>query len=213
MQHIIKLAMVLLAVVATYFVGQFTALVAPWYIAVGAAGSLVATYIGLAFASIPTEQRQRANRVAVAAMLIEAAYGTLYVLHVQNPGLFEPPLPLLASVPLALLHGSPFTVLLYFVSLFIVHERVEAVPVAPDATALLITVLERLTLPAPALPRQEQYPLPEEVDEGVLPTTGGPEPLRCRRCGATAAEDGTPFTSIGQLGLHARRECPSRSKG
>lgn len=96
------------------------------------------------------------------------------------------------------------------------QQRIEAVSAAPDPTTLLITVLERLALPAPVLPRQEHYPLPERIEEGIQPTTdgtGGAEPLRCKHCGATAAEDGTPFTTIGQLGLHTRRDCPSRSKG
>ena len=79
MHHLIKVALVALATVAAYFVYGFTAAVAPWPVAVASAGSLVGTYLGLAFADIPARQRERASRVALGAMLIEACYGTLYV--------------------------------------------------------------------------------------------------------------------------------------
>lgn len=134
MKHIIKLAMVALAVVATYYVAMFTAQVAPLWVAVAASGSLVCSYVGLAFADIPQAQQRQARAVAVAAMVIEALYGFLYVLHVQSPAVFAAPLPLWLSVPLAALHGAPFTVLLYFVSLFIVHGNQSAPSVTATAT-------------------------------------------------------------------------------
>ncbi|MEI6181466.1 MAG: hypothetical protein WCP31_11975 [Chloroflexales bacterium] len=76
MHHVIKVALVLLASVAAFLVYGFTALIAPWPVAVFAAGSLVSTYIGLAFADISAGQQRNAVRVAVAAMVIEALYGT-----------------------------------------------------------------------------------------------------------------------------------------
>lgn len=60
MRHIIKLALILLAAVASYYVYRFTALVADEFIAYGAACSLVCTYVGLAWARIPESQRIRA---------------------------------------------------------------------------------------------------------------------------------------------------------
>lgn len=123
MKHLIKVALIFLAAVAASYVYGFTALIAPWYVAAGAAGSLVGTYIGLAFADIPPEQRSKAMSVAWAAMVIEALYGVLYVLSVQSPEVFQAPLSLWLSVPLAILHGAAFSVMAFFVSLFVVHER------------------------------------------------------------------------------------------
>jgi hypothetical protein len=123
MKHLIKVALVFLAAVAASYVYGFTSLVAPWYVALGAAGSLVGTYVGLAFADIPHEQRGKAMAVAWAAMVVEALYGVLYVLSVQSPEVFRAPLPLWLSVPLAILHGAAFSVMAFFVSMFVVHER------------------------------------------------------------------------------------------
>ena len=111
MHHLIKVALVALATVAAYFVYGFTAAVAPWPVAVASAGSLVGTYLGLAFADIPARQRDRANRVALGAMLIEACYGTLYVLNLQAPAWFVAP-PWFVAVPLAVLHGASFSIIL-----------------------------------------------------------------------------------------------------
>lgn len=122
MRHLIKVALTLLACVASFYVYGFTALVAPWYVALGAASSLVGTYIGLAFADIPPEQRGKAMGVATAAMIIEALYGVLYVLSVQSPEVFRAPLSLWLSVPLAFLHGAAFSVMAFCVSVFVVHE-------------------------------------------------------------------------------------------
>ena len=122
MKHIIKFALILLAGVAATFVFGFVSLVAHWAVALIAAGSLVGTYIGLAFADIPDHQRGRAQHVAVGAMLIEAVYGTLYVMHIQDAALFAAPMPLVLNVPLAILHGAAFSVLAFCVSMFVVNE-------------------------------------------------------------------------------------------
>lgn len=174
MRHLIKIALFLLAGVAAFFVYGFTSQVAPVLVAVLAAGSLVGTYIGLAFAEIPGGQRDRARHVAIAAMVIEALYGWLYVLSLQYPAFFATP-PVIAAILLAALHGASFSVLAYFVSLFVVHEERGAVAASPEQQ--LVTVLEvlasnaeqqgmilkQLAAPAPALPRQETYPDPVAV--------------------------------------------------
>lgn len=123
MKHLIKIALVLLAGVAAYYVYGFTRLVADEWVAIGAAGSLVGTYIGLAFADIPLSQRSRARVVAQGAMAIEAIYGTLYVFQRQSPEVFASPLDVRLSFALAVLHGAAFSILAYFVSIFIVHEQ------------------------------------------------------------------------------------------
>lgn len=128
MRHLIKIAMVVLAIVATYYVYAFTAHVAPMAVAIASASSLVLVYVGLAFARIGDDQRPAATAVGVTAMLIEAVYGVLYVLSVQSPEIFAAPLPLWLSIVLAVLHGAPFTILLYFVAHFVVSEQREATP-------------------------------------------------------------------------------------
>lgn len=139
MKHLIKLALFCLAAVAAYLVYGFTSLVAPWYVALGAAGSLVGTYIGIAFADVPPPQRPRAILVARGAMAVEAVYGFLFMLSVQSPEVFRAPLSLYLSVPLSILHGAAFSVLAYFVSLFVVHEAHGGAtyePPAPQDTAI-----------------------------------------------------------------------------
>ena len=204
MKHLIKLALVSLATVAAYFVFGFTSSVAPLPVAVAAAGSLVGTYIGLAFATIPDRQRARAGRVALGAMLIEAAYGSLYVLALQYPDFFAAP-PWFVAVPVAILHGAAFSVLAYFVSLFVVHEAESAQEPAHaahgdalDAVRLLVQELRSVpALPAP----QEQFARPMVVPPPppVVPVVPPPvvvhmaattpqtaDPWRCPACGATA---------------------------
>ena len=183
MRHLIKLALMLLAAVAATFVYGFVALVAHWGVALLAAGSLVGTYIGLAWAEIPQAQQRRAQHVAIGAMLVEAAYGTLYVMHVQDPALFVPPLPLAINAPLALLHGAAFSVLAYFVSVFVVHERSTAqtptsVPIVQIDMQPLVQILEDLradvqALPAPSvqLARVDVLPEPVVVHADVQPST------------------------------------------
>lgn len=143
MRHIIKLALACLAAVAAYFVYSFTAQVADWRIALFAAGSLVGSYVGLAFATIPDSQRARAVRVAQAAMIVEALYGFLYVLSIQSPVLFAAPLSPWLSVPLAALHGSAFSILAYFVSLFVVHER-GGVPQVDQPPAYMVQIADHM---------------------------------------------------------------------
>jgi hypothetical protein len=185
MKHLIKVALIALATVAAYFVYGFTSQVAPWPVAVAAAGSLVGTYIGLAFAAIPERQRGRAGLVAKGAMLIEAAYGSLYVLALQYPAFFAAP-PWFVAVPIAVLHGAAFSVLAYFVSLFVVHEAAQepAQPAQPDAAQLITLLVERLSA-APQLPvPQESYARPEaQRTQPVVVASDAPGAAGCPECG------------------------------
>lgn len=180
MKHLIKMALFFLAGVAAYLVYGFTSLVAPWYVALGAAGSLVGTYVGLAFADVPPAQRPRAIMVARGAMVVEAVYGFLFILSLQSPDVFHAPLDLWLSVPLAALHGSAFSVLAYFVSLFVVHEAhggAQAAPVAPQEVAIVEAlgavvevsraVLARLDEPR-AIPAPEPRQLAPADDADVV---------------------------------------------
>jgi len=188
MRHIIKVALVLLAGVAAYFVYGFTAQVAPLPVAVLAAGSLVGTYLGLAFADIPDGQQRNAVRVAWAAMGVEAIYGTLFVLSLQYPAFFHAP-PVWAAVPLAALHGGAFSVLAFFVSLFIFHaQRDGAVVVSPEerVAVILAEALRPMLATPPALMEpQATYPraLPvAEPEETAQPMATLPS--ECPVCAA-----------------------------
>lgn len=197
MKRLIHGAMVALAVVATYYVYEFTQLVAPQWVAIAAAGSLVLTYVGLAYADLPPERQHQAQYVAVAAMAIEAAYGFLFVLHQQSPQLFQPPLALTLSIILALLHGAPFTVLLYFVALLVVH-RPEAQEAQQDTHAALIELVAVLRQQQPALPPpQVSYPRPEIASTSSF--TDAPYGS-CAICG-------TAWRSPGHKGSVARHGC------
>lgn len=168
MRHLIKIALFLLAAVAAYYVYGFTSLVASPLFAFGAAGSLVGTYIGLAFAEIPHGQRLSAQRVAVGAMVIEALYGVLYVLSVQSPEVFAAPLSLWLSIPLAILHGAAFSILAFFVSIFVVHERGVTTELSPaeQRDQAIVIALDRLVekLDRPMLPSSEPLQLTDEQE-------------------------------------------------
>lgn len=205
-RHLIKIALVCLASVAAYLVYGFTALVAPWYVALGAAGSLVGTYIGLAFADVPSAQRARAIMVARGAMVVEAVYGFLFVLSVQSPEVFRAPLSLYLSVPLSILHGAAFSVLAYFVSLFVVHEAHGAIEDAPadpqrvaivDALGAVVDVsraiLDRLDQPraiaAPEL--RPDVPLLAQDEDATIDINGKALSLR-----QLADMTGMPLTTL-----------------
>jgi hypothetical protein len=192
MRHAIKVALFMLAGVAAFLVYGFTDQVAPMGIAILSAGSLVLTYIGLAFAEIPQRQQHNARRVAWAAMIVEALYGTLYVLSHYYPAFFAAP-PWYAAIPLAALHGASFSTLAFFVSLFIFHERQRAMPAhAPadpeDTVKLLVDALKQIG----SVPPQPVYPRPELVDTGAL--QAAPKATRatriyaCPSCGHTLTQ-------------------------
>lgn len=189
MRHLIKLALFLLAAVAAYFVYGFTAQVAPVPVAVLAAGSLVGTYIGLAFADIPRGQRRRAQTVAQVAMGIEAAYGALYVLSLQYPAFFERP-PVVFAVLFALLHGAAFSILAYFVSMFVVHDRAEDDGGTPEqrVAAQVADALRPLLAP----PAQPTYPRPALVDDAATQALVVPQKAArlyaCPSCGQSLSQ-------------------------
>jgi hypothetical protein len=192
MKHLIKLALVLLAGTAAYFVFEFVNQVAAFGVALFASGSLVATYVGLAFAPIPQAQRRRATLVAQVAMGIEAAYGFLYVLSLQSPDVFARPLNIWLSVPLALLHGGAFSVLAYFVSLFVVHGQDEmaqsgALTIAEQRDLVIVEALEKLTA------RLEAPAAPQLTDDGAERITVDGKSISLRQL---SRQLGTPLTTL-----------------
>lgn len=196
MKHLIKLALVLLAGTAAYFVYEFVSQVAAFGVALFASGSLVGTYIGLAFADIPVAQRPRAVWVARIAMGIEAAYGFLYVFSLQSPEVFQRPLSLWLSVPLAALHGASFSVLAYFVSLFVVHEQNSVAQggtptAAEQRDRAIIGALEAVVarIDAPSVP----LAAPQLTDSGAERLTVDGEEISLREL---SRRIGTPLTTL-----------------
>ena len=213
MRHLIKIALVLLAAVAAWLVFGFGTAVLPLPVASLSAGSLVATYIGLAFADIPQAQQARAQRVAWAAMVVEALYGTLYVLSLQYPAFFAAP-PVWAAVPLAGLHGASFSVLAFFVSLFVFHaQRGDGTLVSPEErVALILAEALRPVLVAPAAPAlmepQASYPRAEPVPapEAAQPVPTLPD--ACPACGKAPTQ--MQRRTAAQHGGWCCKECGKR---
>lgn len=196
MNNLIKLAMVLLATVAVYFVYSFTVMVAPNWVAWVAAGSLVSTYVGIAYADIPREQRKRAMYIGVAAMAIEATYGVLYMLSVQRPELFADP-NITGDIVLAVLHGAPFTLLLFFVMLFVVHQQQEE----QQQVDPMVEVIGEFTKAMQAMSEQRRHALPAANIEEKLPFV-------CKTCGER-------FATANQVQAHYKASpgCKARQNG
>jgi hypothetical protein len=131
-RSIIQFAMVLLAIVAMFLVYDFSLHIYPWWVALLSAGSLVGVYIGLGWAPIPQERHKLAIGISGLAMGIEMVYGTLAGLARLSPEWFAMPLPAWAIIALALLHGAPFTVLLFFVSMLVLHGNRDTTQVVND---------------------------------------------------------------------------------
>jgi hypothetical protein len=142
-QFIIRSAMVLLAVVAMFLVYDFSLHIFPWWVALLSAGSLVGVYIGLGWAPIPQERHKLAIGISALAMGIEMAYGTLAGLARLSPDWFAMPLPAWAIIALALLHGAPFTVLLFFVSMLVLHSNRDTTQVVNDPYIIVRDIAEQ----------------------------------------------------------------------
>jgi hypothetical protein len=122
MRHIIKLSLVLLAVVTTFFVYDTMLMVAPWWVAVASSISLASVYVGLAFTPIPPHQRGTAVTIAGSALAIEASMGIVHALRIMAPSLFID-MPMWAIIGMSVLFGVPFSALLFAVAHFVVHQH------------------------------------------------------------------------------------------
>jgi hypothetical protein len=142
-QFIIRSAMVLLAVVAMFLVYDFSLHIFPWWVALLSAGSLVGVYIGLGWAPIPQDRHKLAIGISALAMGIEMVYGTLAGLARLSPDWFAMPLPTWAIIALALLHGAPFTVLLFFVSMLVLHSNRDTTQVVNDPYIIVRDIAEQ----------------------------------------------------------------------
>jgi predicted RNA-binding Zn-ribbon protein involved in translation (DUF1610 family) len=122
MRHIIKLSLVLLAVVTTFFVYDTMLMVSPWWVAVASSISLASVYVGLAFTPIPHHQRGTAVTIAGSALGIEASMGIVHALRIMAPSLFVD-MPMWAIIGMSVLFGVPFSALLFAVAHFVVHQH------------------------------------------------------------------------------------------
>lgn len=122
MKHIIKISMVLLAVVSTYFVYDTMQIVAPMWVAIASSVSLASVYVGLAFAEVPRHQAPTAMTIAGSALGIEASMGIVHTLRTMAPQLFVD-MPMWSIVAMSVLFGVPFSALLFAVAHFVVHQN------------------------------------------------------------------------------------------
>lgn len=120
---LIRISMLSLAGVAVYYVYSFISMTAPWPVAVFASVSLMLTYLSLSYTHMDSKRKIYAIYISSFAMSIEVVYGILWNLSIQEPSLFTTEMiPLWWKISLAVLHGMPFSVLLFLVAIFCVSH-------------------------------------------------------------------------------------------
>lgn len=110
----------MLALAAAYGVYEFQREFVPSLVALISAAAFELTYLALAF--VETQDRRRAQAVAVAAVVVSVLYNSLSALFHKAPGLLDAP-DLWAVVALAVLHGAPLAVIAYNLSVLLMHEH------------------------------------------------------------------------------------------
>lgn len=117
----LKVSMVFLAVVTTYFVFDTMQMVAPTWVSVASSLALSMVYVGLAYAKISPQQRTSAMIIAGSALAIEASMGVIHTLRILAPDIFTDMDGRFIGF-LAFLFGVPFSALLFSIAHFVVHE-------------------------------------------------------------------------------------------
>jgi hypothetical protein len=181
-RSIIQFAMVLLAIVAMFLVYDFSLHIYPWWVALLSAGSLVGVYIGLGWAPIPQERHRLAIGISALAMGIEMVYGTLAGLARLSPDWFAMPLPAWAIIALALLHGAPFTILLFFVSMLVLHGNRDTTQVVDNPYVIVRDMSDQqreMSLQMEAMSKQiERLSTPALTDDAPHMDTATDDPER-----------------------------------
>jgi hypothetical protein len=178
-RSIIQFAMVLLAIVAMFLVYDFSLHIYPWWVALLSAGSLVGVYIGLGWAPIPQERHRLAIGISALAMGIEMVYGTLAGLARLSPEWFAMPLPAWAIIALALLHGAPFTVLLFFVSMLVLHGNRDTTQVVNDPYIIIAEQQQQMARQMEAMSNHiERLSTPALTDDAPHMDTATDDPER-----------------------------------
>jgi hypothetical protein len=185
-RSIIQVAMILLAIVAMFLVYDFSLHIFPWWVALLSAGSLVGVYIGLGWAPIPQERHKLAIGISALAMGIEMVYGTLAGLARLSPDWFTMPLPTWAIIALALLHGAPFTVLLFFVSMLVLHGNRDTTQVVNDPYIIIAEQQQQMARQMEAMTQRiECLSKPALTDDTPQIDTVADDPARAYLDGLT----------------------------
>jgi hypothetical protein len=210
-RSIIQFAMVLLAIVAMFLVYDFSLHIYPWWVALLSAGSLVGVYIGLGWAPIPQERHKLAIGISGLAMGIEMVYGTLAGLARLSPDWFAMPLPAWAIIALALLHGAPFTVLLFFVSMLVLHGNRDNTQVVNDPYIIIAEQQQQMALQMEAMSNHiERLSTPALTDDAPHMDTATDDPERAYIDKLTA-EYGSVTNAAKAMGVR-RQTLYSRAK-
>lgn len=116
-----SLALITLALSASYGVYTFQILFVPTWVAVVSAASFELTYIGLAFAQLSPASRQRAMVISLAAVSVSILYNGISAFFRLAPLALDTSIWYVAAV-LAALHGLPLALVAYFVADLIIHQ-------------------------------------------------------------------------------------------
>lgn len=118
---IITLALITLALTASYGVYRYQLLFVPNWVAITSATSFELTYIGLALARLTLASRQRASIISLSAVTVSILYNGLSSFIQLAPDALDTGRWQVAAV-LAALHGLPLALLAYFVADLIIHQ-------------------------------------------------------------------------------------------
>lgn len=129
------LALLLLALSASYGVYTFQLLFVPEWVALVSASAFEATYIGLAIAELTQASKKRAMIISLAAVAVSIIYNSLSALLHLSPNNIETLAfafalskqtvaiaKIVANLMLALLHGAPLALVAYFVADLVIHS-------------------------------------------------------------------------------------------
>jgi hypothetical protein len=119
------LALLTLALSASYGVYTFQVLFVPEWVAITSAASFELTYIGLALAEITLSSKQRAMLISLGAVAVSIIYNSLSAFVHLAPNLLDKSNIYVAGA-LALLHGLPLALVAFFVADLIIHQQSKA---------------------------------------------------------------------------------------
>lgn len=146
-----RLAVILLALNASWGVFHFGCLVAPWPVAAIGAAAFELCYIGLASLDLSGDRQRRARRIAATAVACSIIFNLLSGLKYMQPNLFQDS-PLWLLFVLSLVHAVPLSWLSYQLADLIIHSPEVIMPQEPVETLL--------ALPIAAPESSRRYPCP-----------------------------------------------------
>jgi uncharacterized membrane protein YhiD involved in acid resistance len=120
-----RVALPLLAIVASYGVYSYTKLFVPELFAVLAAAAFEMVYIGLAVVTLQPSQQKRGRQISYGAVGVSVIYNVLAGLIDRNPNLLKgmsTDTRLYAEIAMAVLHGVPLAVLAFLVADLLLHQ-------------------------------------------------------------------------------------------